>query len=93
MLIEFDKRPITITFLISASTTFILAVLSIINGSSWLFRISLQGSMCITMFLNGARYFIYRKEYSEALVLWIVSGLFLYLFINTLRIGVKFNLF
>ncbi|MGE5629161.1 MAG: hypothetical protein ACM3X7_13815, partial [Solirubrobacterales bacterium] len=74
MLIDFDKRPITIAFLISTIITCILAVLSIVNGSSWLFRILMQGSMFVTMLLNGARNFIYKKEYAEGLLLWIVSG-------------------
>ena len=93
MKIELEKRPITIIFVIASILTCILAVFSIINENSWILRVLTQGSMCVTMLLNGVRYFIYKKQYAEATAFWTISSLFLYLFIYTCCIGIKYNLF
>lgn len=87
------KLPITIAIIVTSISTIIFAALSIIHNDSFTFRILTQGSLSITMLLNGVNSFVYQKHKSIALFQFIIFGFLIFVIISTIHTGLLKNVF
>lgn len=92
MKMEFKNRQ-PITIIVASISTLAFASLSIYNVNSWMLRILTQGSLCLTMLLNGIKYFIYQRQKVLGSLLWIVSGFLLFVMIYTIQVSLLKNTF
>lgn len=86
-----NKSPITIAIGATSIFYIILGLLSISNVDSRGLRVLTQGSLSLTMLLNGVNCFAYKKQKVNAFCFWLVSGFLLYVMITTIYLGLQKN--
>lgn len=88
--------PITIAIIITSIFTLTICVISffyhdadIWTFRSFMFRILGQAGSCITMILLGTVFLIYLKQKLVGAFLGLVSGISLFVLINTISVGLQ----